>query len=263
MDALPAQQGRCDFLVRCTSERAVERLEDKVQAAAGRVGRKQAVGKLSSRVKSIEAFERIQLLPHPIGEPDRVDGKAERGAKRRAFQDELETRMSISQHDVLPTVSRESHSNWRALVAGLKQRGLAGVEFVVSDGHPGSGQRSGKSCARQSGSAVTGTAAAASQSHEVDEHAGAAQPGDQAAYPGRRHLPQPAELSAAGSGTGGGDPRELDLARGTSRIMQSGSENGYRKPTDQKRGASLDTPYISSLKARCGAIIRCAAPVPA
>ncbi|PWJ84735.1 IstB-like ATP binding protein, partial [Mesorhizobium loti] len=27
------------------------------------------------RVKSIEAFERIQVLPHPIGGPDRVDGK--------------------------------------------------------------------------------------------------------------------------------------------------------------------------------------------
>ncbi|RWO52676.1 IS256 family transposase [Mesorhizobium sp.] len=33
--------------------------------------------------------------------------------------------------------NRESHSSWRAFVAGLKQRGLAGVEFVVSDDHPG------------------------------------------------------------------------------------------------------------------------------
>lgn len=32
--------------------------------------------------------------------------------------------------------------------------------------------------------------------HEVDEHAGAAKPGDQAAHPGRSHLPQPAELFA-------------------------------------------------------------------
>ncbi|RWN91758.1 IS256 family transposase, partial [Mesorhizobium sp.] len=33
--------------------------------------------------------------------------------------------------------NRESHSSWRAFVAGLKQRGLAGVEFVVSDDHQG------------------------------------------------------------------------------------------------------------------------------
>lgn len=33
--------------------------------------------------------------------------------------------------------NRESHSSWRAFVTGLKQRGLAGVEFVVSDDHPG------------------------------------------------------------------------------------------------------------------------------
>lgn len=46
-----------------------------MQAAAARVGRKQAAGKLSSRAESIEAFERIQLLPHPIGGPDRVNGK--------------------------------------------------------------------------------------------------------------------------------------------------------------------------------------------
>lgn len=33
--------------------------------------------------------------------------------------------------------NRESHSSWREFVAGLKQRGLAGVEFVVSDDQPG------------------------------------------------------------------------------------------------------------------------------
>ncbi|WP_352979910.1 IS256 family transposase [Mesorhizobium sp. M1227] len=31
----------------------------------------------------------------------------------------------------------ESHSSWREFVTGLKNRGLAGVEFVVSDDHPG------------------------------------------------------------------------------------------------------------------------------
>ncbi|ESW65316.1 hypothetical protein X772_35575 [Mesorhizobium sp. LSJC280B00] len=33
--------------------------------------------------------------------------------------------------------NRESHSSWREFVAGLKNRGLDGVEFVVSDDHPG------------------------------------------------------------------------------------------------------------------------------
>jgi putative transposase len=33
--------------------------------------------------------------------------------------------------------NRESHSSWREFVTGLKRRGLAGVEFVVSDDHPG------------------------------------------------------------------------------------------------------------------------------
>ncbi|MER9927527.1 IS256 family transposase [Mesorhizobium sp. M0048] len=33
--------------------------------------------------------------------------------------------------------NRESHSSWREFVTGLKNRGLAGVEFVVSDDHPG------------------------------------------------------------------------------------------------------------------------------
>ncbi|MER8373815.1 IS256 family transposase [Mesorhizobium sp. M1406] len=33
--------------------------------------------------------------------------------------------------------NRESHSSWREFLTGLKTRGLAGVEFVVSDDHPG------------------------------------------------------------------------------------------------------------------------------
>jgi putative transposase len=33
--------------------------------------------------------------------------------------------------------NRESHSSWREFLAGLRDRGLAGVEFVVSDDHPG------------------------------------------------------------------------------------------------------------------------------
>src|SRR4029079_7622090 len=33
--------------------------------------------------------------------------------------------------------NRESHSSWRGLRTGLRDRGLDGVEFVVSDDHPG------------------------------------------------------------------------------------------------------------------------------
>ena len=33
--------------------------------------------------------------------------------------------------------NRESHSSWRDFLSDLKQRGLRGVEFVVSDDHPG------------------------------------------------------------------------------------------------------------------------------
>jgi putative transposase len=33
--------------------------------------------------------------------------------------------------------NRESHSSWREFVTGLRDRGLTGVEFVVSDDHPG------------------------------------------------------------------------------------------------------------------------------
>src|SRR5690606_23063390 len=33
--------------------------------------------------------------------------------------------------------NRESRSSWREFLTGLRDRGLAGVEFVVSDDHPG------------------------------------------------------------------------------------------------------------------------------
>jgi putative transposase len=32
---------------------------------------------------------------------------------------------------------RESATSWREFVGGLRERGLHGVEFVVSDDHPG------------------------------------------------------------------------------------------------------------------------------
>src|SRR5215472_12819002 len=46
----------------------------------------------------------------------------------------------------------------------------------------------------------------------IDQYAGALERGDQAAYPCRAHLPQWGQLSAAGAGPRGGDPRELTRA---------------------------------------------------
>ncbi|MBA1145094.1 hypothetical protein [Mesorhizobium neociceri] len=58
-------------------------------------------------MKSIEAFERVQVLPHPVGGPDRVDGKPNGAQNLRALHDKLEVPVSISQHDVLATVRRD------------------------------------------------------------------------------------------------------------------------------------------------------------
>nr|WP_320322205.1 transposase [Mesorhizobium abyssinicae] len=49
----------------------------------------------------------------------------------------------------------ESQSSWRAFVAGLWRRGLVGVEFVVSDDHPGLKAAIQEVCPRPSGSAAT------------------------------------------------------------------------------------------------------------
>jgi len=49
-------------------------------------------------------------------------------------------------------------------------------------------------------------AAPTSQAREAHQHAGAVQPGDQAADPHRAHFPEWRELPAAGPGAGGGDP---------------------------------------------------------
>jgi len=48
-------------------------------------------------------------------------------------------------------------------------------------------------------------AAAASQAHEIDQHVGAAQRGDQAADVGGANLPKPRQLSSSDPGFGGGD----------------------------------------------------------
>ena len=40
--------------------------------------------------------------------------------------------------------NRESRSSWRDFLSGLKARGLAGVEFIVSDDHPGLKQAIGE-----------------------------------------------------------------------------------------------------------------------
>ena len=56
--------------------------------------------------------------------------------------------------------NRESRSSWREFLARLTQRGLAGVEFVVSDDHPASSRPSERSCRRRPGSAATCTSCA-------------------------------------------------------------------------------------------------------
>ena len=164
--------------------------------------------------------------------------------------------------------NRESRSSWKEFLLGLKGRGLHGVEFVVSDDHPGLkkaiaevlpeaawqrcyvhflGMRSTmfrakstmtvcRSCAGSMTDAISPRPGAISlqwlakwqgkyaklcawvednieetltyyrlplaapQAHEEHQHAGAAQPGDQAAYPRRSHLPQCRELPALGPG---------------------------------------------------------------
>jgi transposase-like protein len=53
--------------------------------------------------------------------------------------------------------NRESRSSWRDFLSGLKARGLAGVEFVVSDNHEGLKARSARCCPRRRGNAVTCT----------------------------------------------------------------------------------------------------------
>jgi hypothetical protein len=47
--------------------------------------------------------------------------------------------------------------------------------------------------------------AGAPQAHEIDQHAGAVEPGDQTPHACRADLPQPGELPAAGAGPGGRD----------------------------------------------------------
>ena len=170
--------------------------------------------------------------------------------------------------------NRESRSSWKDFLLDLKRRGLFGVEFVVSDDHPGlkqairevlaeaiwqrcyvhflrnaldyvprkvdddclqelrwfydrrdlgRGPARHRRLAGQMASQVSqalclgggqhrGDAellpapAAPPQAHEVDQHARAAQPGDQAAHPRRAHLPQPRELPQARPGACRRDP---------------------------------------------------------
>jgi putative transposase len=162
--------------------------------------------------------------------------------------------------------SRESRSSWKDFLLSLKARGLHGVEFVVSDDHPGlkaairevlpeaiwqrcyvhflrnaldyvprkvdddclqelrwfydrrdlgevrryrpvAGQvadqvpqalRLGRG-QRRGDAELLPAAARPPQAHEVDQHAGAAQPGDQAAHPCGADLSQCRELSKAGA----------------------------------------------------------------
>ena len=175
--------------------------------------------------------------------------------------------------------NRESRSSWKEFLEALKARGLHGVEFVVSDDHPGlkkaiaevlSGVGNAAMCtycAMRStmcraksttiaclsfGGCTTGAisprydaiwrrggqmgwqvpqahrlgggehrgdahllppAAGPPQAHEVDQHAGASQRGNQAAHLRGPNLPQCRQLSAARSRAHHRAPR--DLARGS------------------------------------------------
>ena len=51
--------------------------------------------------------------------------------------------------------NRESQTSWREFLLGLKQRGLRGVELVVSDDHAGLARRSSRCCRKRPGSAAT------------------------------------------------------------------------------------------------------------
>jgi putative transposase len=53
--------------------------------------------------------------------------------------------------------NRESQTSWKECLVGLKQRGLAGVEFVVSDHHLGLKKAIGDCFPKQSGNAATYT----------------------------------------------------------------------------------------------------------
>jgi putative transposase len=50
--------------------------------------------------------------------------------------------------------SRESISSWKEFVLALKQRGLNGVDLVVSDDHPGFARLYAKRCQKQLGNAA-------------------------------------------------------------------------------------------------------------
>src|SRR5207248_104966 len=69
-------------------------------------------------------------------------------------------------------------------------------------------------------------AVAASQAHEVDQHARTAEPGIEAAHPRRAHLPEGRELPAAGAGLGGRDAREL---AGGDPLPQHGPSEGAQE----------------------------------
>jgi len=130
--------------------------------------------------------------------------------------------------------NRESSSSGREFLAGWKQRGLNGAEFVVSDdraglrparwggGAAGSGGLAGEVAGEISQAVRLGGsqhrrdvhfppfAGGASQTHEAGQHAGTDQRGDPAADPGGGNLPERRQLFAAGAGPDEGDSRGVD-----------------------------------------------------
>ncbi|PBB77843.1 hypothetical protein CK218_28420 [Mesorhizobium sp. WSM3879] len=98
----------------------------------------QATARLDEALKA--SFEQRPAEPYPYlildarYERAREAGVIASQAVLVAIEVDWEGRRQVLGVDL---ANRESHSSWRAFVAGLKQRGLAGVEFVVSDDHPG------------------------------------------------------------------------------------------------------------------------------
>ena len=126
----------------------------------------------------------------------------------------------------------------KALVAALAEMYVQGVstrkvKAITEElcGHAlalrlGRGQRRGDAD-------LLPAAAPASQAHEVDQHAGAAEPGAEAAHPRGAHLSQRCKLPQAHPGAGGGDPREL---AGGHALPQHGAPRRTQKGAVARRG---------------------------
>src|SRR5580704_14896940 len=99
---------------------------------------------------------------------------------------------------------------------------------------------------------VLSAAPATSQAFEVDEYAGANQPGTEAAHAGGAHLSECGELFATDSSLGGGDSRGLDRGgpvsehggteRTSERTTKGNGAGGLRKKLSAPGGAEIPRP---------------------